>query len=80
MLLSEKAQSQLDTGSFSFDDLKHSILYGEVKKKERDERKKAKYKYTIIGPSEAGRAIYSCGKVMTVDGNVYFVITFHEAD
>jgi len=80
MLLSEKAQWQLDTGWFTFDDLKHSILHGVVKKKERDEQRKAKYKYTIIGPSEGGRAIYSDGKVMTVDGNVYFVITFHEAD
>jgi hypothetical protein len=80
MPLSEKAQRQLDTGPFSFDDLKHSLLHGEVKKKERDERKKAKYKYTIIGPSESGRAIYSCGKVMKINGNVYFVITFHEAD
>jgi len=80
MLLSEKAQNQLDAGPFSFDDLKHSLLHGEVKKKERDEQKKAKYKYTIVGPSEGGQTIYSCGKVMKADGNVYFVITFHEAD
>jgi hypothetical protein len=80
LLLSEKAQGQLDTGPFSFDDLKHSLLHGEVRKKERDERKKAKYKYMIISPSESGRAIYSCGKVMRIDRTVYFVITFHEAD
>jgi hypothetical protein len=51
---SGKAQRQLATGPFAFDDLVNSIFHGAVTKKERDEKKQAKYKYTIIGPFLSG--------------------------
>lgn len=78
VLFSAKARHQLDTGIFDTDDLIHSLLYGEVVKKERDERKRARYKYTIVGPSRSGITIYSCGKIINLLGNVYYIITFHE--
>jgi hypothetical protein len=54
VLFSAKAQRQLDTGRYSIEDLVHSILYGRVRKKERDELRETRYKYTIIGPSVGG--------------------------
>jgi hypothetical protein len=79
LLFSAKAQQQLDTGRCSIEVLVHSILYGKVHKKERDELKEARYKYTIIGPSVGGHAVYSCGKIVQREGTQYFIITFHEA-
>ena len=76
---SGKAQWQLATGFFDFDDLINSILNGAVTKKERDEKKQAKYKYTIIGPSLSGQPLYSCGKIIGKTQKVYLVITFHKA-
>jgi hypothetical protein len=76
---SGKAQWQLATGFFELDDLVHSILNGVVRKKERDEKRQAKYKYTIIGPSLSGAPLYSCGKIIGRTQTVYFVITFHQA-
>lgn len=78
VLFSAKARHQLDTGIFDTDDLIHSVLYGEVIKKERDEKKISGYKYTIIGPSRSGTLIYSCGKIISLLEKTYFVITFHE--
>lgn len=78
VLFSAKARRQLDTGIFDTDDLIHSVLYGEVVKKERDEQKASHYKYTIAGPSRSGITIYSCGKIINLLGKVYFIITFHE--
>lgn len=80
LLVSEKTRSQLKTGPFCLDDLIHSILHGKVVKKERDEQKKARYKYTIIGPAMSGRLLYSCGKIVQQREKMYFVITFHKAD
>jgi hypothetical protein len=77
--LSGKAQWQLATGPYDLDDLINSILSGVVAKKERDEKKQAKYKYTIIGPSLSGDPLYSCGKIMGGSHKIYFVITFHQA-
>jgi len=78
ILFSQKAQQQLDLGNFDTHDLLHSILHGKIIKKEKDEKKKAKYKYTIIGPSRTGYSIYSCGKIVKLLEKTYFVITFHE--
>lgn len=78
VLFSAKARHQLDIGIFDTDDLIHSVLYGEVVKKERDEQKTAHYKYTIVGPSRSGVTIYSCGKIINLLGKAYFIITFHE--
>jgi len=78
VFFSAKARHQLDTGIFDTDDLIHSVLYGKVIKKERDEEKVSGYKYTIIGPSRSGAPIYSCGKIISFLEKAYFVITFHE--
>ncbi len=78
VLFSAKARHQLDTGIFDSDDLIHSVLDGEVIKKERDEKKISGYKYTIIGPSRSGVPIYSCGKIISLLEKAYFIITFHE--
>ena len=78
ILFSAKARHQLDTGVFDTDDLIHSVLYGEVVKKERDEQKTSQYKYTIIGPACSGTPIYSCGKIINLFEKAYFIITFHE--
>lgn len=80
VLFSAKARHQLDMGDFDTDDLIHSILYGQVVKKEKDERKESQYKYTIIGPSHSGDSIYSCGKIVKLLEKTYFIITFHEAE
>lgn len=77
-LLSSKARKQLHAGRFSTEDLLHSIVHGQVIKKERDETGKAKYKYTISGPALNGEPIYSCGKTIYLNRKTYFVITFHE--
>ena len=77
VLFSAKARRQLDTGIFDTDDLMHSVLYGEVVKKERDEEKVSQYKYIIIGPSRSGMTIYSCGKIINLLKKAYFIITFH---
>jgi hypothetical protein len=79
LLFSAKAQRQLDTGRYSLEDLLHSILYGKIHKKERDELKEARDKYTIIGPSVGGPAVYSCGKIVTREGKRYLILTFHAA-
>lgn len=78
VLFSAKARHQLDTGIFDSDDLIHSVLYGQVVKKERDEERASHYKYTIIGPSRSGITIYSCGKIVNLLEKAYFIITFHE--
>lgn len=78
VLLSAKARQQLDVGIFNTDDLIHSILYGEVIKKEKDEQEESQYKYTIIGPSHSRASIYSCGKIVRLLKKTYFIITFHE--
>jgi hypothetical protein len=77
LLFSAKAQQQLDTGRYSIEDSVHSILYGKVHKKERDELKEARYTYTIIGPSLGGQAVYSCGKIVKRERTYYFILTFH---
>lgn len=78
ILFSAKARHQLDTGIFDTEDLIHSILYGEMVKKEKDEKKVTQYKYTITGPSRSGITIYSCGKIINLLKKAYFIITFHE--
>lgn len=78
VLFSAKARYQLDTGIFDTDDLIHSLLYGKVVKKEKDEQQVSRYKYTIVGPSCSGVSIYSCGKITNLLKKAYFIITFHE--
>jgi hypothetical protein len=80
LLFPQKAEQLLEFGRFSFEDLKHSLLNGYVRKKERDETREAQYKYTIIGPARSGETIYSCGKIVRRQGKQYFIITFHEAE
>jgi len=75
---SEKAYRQLFDGRFDLLDLKNSILYGRLIKKERDAESASGYKYIIIGPSKSGELIYSCGKIIRTNGKEYFLITFHE--
>ncbi len=75
---SEKAYNQLYEGQYDLVDLKNSILYGRLLKKERDEVGVSSYKYVIIGPSKSGKLIYSCGKIIKRNGKEYFIITFHE--
>jgi hypothetical protein len=78
VIFSVKARHQLDVGVLDTDDLIHSVLYGKVVKKERDEQKVSRYKYTIAGPSCSGVSIYSCGKIINLLNKDYFIITFHE--
>lgn len=67
--------------NLSLVDLEHSVLHGSVRKKEKDETGMSRYKYTIVGPSPSGRAVYSCGKVVTDDdGKTYLFITAHDLD
>jgi len=75
---SEKAFNQLFDGRYDLDDLKNSIIYGRLVKKERDETRIASYKFIIIGPAKSGELIYSCGKIINRNGKKYFIITFHE--
>ena len=75
---SEKAYRQLFDGRFDLLDLKNSILYGRLIKKERDAESTSAYKYIIIGPSKSGELIYSYGKILRTNGKEYFLITFHE--
>ncbi len=78
IIFSGKARDQLNAGKFDTDDLANSILHGKVIKKEKDEQKKASYKYTITGPAYSGEKIYSCGKIVKLLERNYFIITFHE--
>lgn len=78
IIFSAKARHQLDTGILDSDDLIHSLLYGKVVKKEKDEQKVSRYKYTIVGPSRSGSLIYSCGKIINLFEKTYFIVTFHE--
>lgn len=76
---SGKGYQQLFDGPFEEDDVKHAILFGKVRKKERDETKVAKYKYTIVGPAQNGAPLYCCGKIRQNDfGEEYFINTFHD--
>jgi len=77
---SEKAYRQLFEGRYDENDIQNAIIFGTLVKKEKDETKVAKYKYTIIGPSIKGDALYCCGKIRDkADGRKYFIITFHGA-
>lgn len=79
LAFSGKASEALRGGRFSLDDLIHSFLNGAVVKKERDETRRARYKYTITGSALDGCMVYSCGKIIDYeDGKRYFIITFHE--
>jgi len=76
---SGKGYQPLFEGPFEEDDVKNAILLGKVRKKERDETKIAKYKYTIVGPALNGIPLYCCGKIRQNDfGEEYFIITFHD--
>jgi len=77
---SKKARSVLFSGILTLDDLICSILNGSVVKREKDEMKRAKFKYTIIGPALSGSPVYSCGKIVKDEREKeYFIITFHKA-
>ena len=72
---SKKATAFLRTSRFGDDDLINVVRHGFVQKKQKDEQKKSRYKYTIQGPALDGTPMYLVGK--KVSGRV-FVITFHE--
>ena len=74
---SKKAQTYLRTSKFSNDDLVAVVCSGYVRKKERDEKKKERYKYTIAGSACDGTPMYLVGKVAF---GRFFVITFHERE
>ncbi|OGB99697.1 hypothetical protein A2V82_01125 [candidate division KSB1 bacterium RBG_16_48_16] len=77
---SEKGYRQLFEGPFDENDVQNAVIYGTVVKKEKDQTKVAKYKYTIIGPSLKGDPLYCCGKIRKKsDDKKYFIITFHGA-
>jgi len=77
---SEKGYRQLFEGSYDENDIQNAITFGTLVKKERDETRAARFKYTIIGPSLKGDPMYCCGKIRKkVDGNKFFIITFHGA-
>ena len=78
IIFSGKARDQLTTGRFDTADLLNSIWHGHVIKKEKDEQKRAQYKYTSVGPACCGEPLYSCGKMVTLLEKTYFIITFHE--
>ena len=80
VVFSWKAEILLESGQYEYEDFINSVLFGEVRKKEKDEKKQGKYKYTIIGPSLDGKMIYSCGKIIERGDKCFYVITFHEAD
>ncbi len=81
VVLSSKASRRLFEDGFSIEDLRESLLSGVVTKKEQDERKIARYKYIIEGPSLSGRTLYSCGKIVKDEkGRDYFLLTAHEAE
>lgn len=78
---SGKGYQQLFNGPYSRRDVQNAIALGNVIKKERDETRVAKYKYTIIGPALNGDPLYCCGKIRKrSSGEEYFIITFHGAD
>lgn len=77
---SNKALKYLYSGKYSLADISNSIILGNLKKKEKDEQGKSKYKYTIIGPALNGDLIYTCGKILKLEGKNYFFITIHKAD
>ena len=78
IIFSAKARHQLDNGRFYTGDLINSLLYGKLVKKERDEYHGGEYKYVIIGPAHSGAHVYSCGKIVQLHDENYFIITFHE--
>lgn len=80
VIFSFKAELALANGRYDYYDFLNSILKGTIKKKEKDEQKQSRYKYTIIGPALDGSMLYSCGKIVQDEEKIYFVITFHGAD
>ena len=72
---SKKAALFLRTSRFGDDDLINVVRQGFVQKKQKDEKKKSRFKYTMLGPALDGTPMYLVGK--KVSGRV-FVITFHE--
>lgn len=77
---SQKAIRYLTVSRYSLADFENAVLFGELKKKEKDEHNVSKYKYTIIGPANNGDLLYTCGKIIELEGKNYFFITLHEAD
>lgn len=77
---SHKAIRYITESKYSLSDFENAILSGELKKKEKDELNISKYKYTIIGPAKNGNILYTCGKIIELEGKNYFFLTLHEAD
>lgn len=76
--LSERVFNKIAEGDFSREDIENSIFCGNIRKREKDEKKVAKdgYKYTICGPGVNGLAFETVGKLIDrIDGETYFIIT-----
>jgi len=56
-------------------DVEHAILNAYYCEKQKDELKQAKYKYCIYGNSLEGRPIVVIGKIISINEEVFFVIT-----
>lgn len=61
--------------NLSVADVENAILNAFYCEKQKDALKQAKYKYCIYGPSVTGDPIVVVGKIITIEENVFFVIT-----
>ena len=80
VIFSFKSRLEIEEGHYDYEVFENSVLRGIIKKKEKDEKKRGQYKYTIVGPALNGDMLYSCGKVVKGVEKSYFVITFHGAN
>ena len=56
-------------------DIENANLNAYFCEKQKDEMKQAKYKYCIYGDSLSGNPIVVVGKIMSIDEEMFFVIT-----
>ena len=77
-MLSEHTQEGLASGEYSRADIESSVLPGSIRRSAKDEEGQSVggRKYVITGPSSAGMAFETVGKVIeSGDGRKYFFIT-----
>ena len=76
--LSIHVLKKIQEGEFELDDLKCSVINGNISKIQNDELKQSKdgRKYVILGPTPSGMPFESVGKIMEADnGAEYIFIT-----
>lgn len=78
---SHHVNERIEDGQFDQADLEACIASGVVTKTTRDRRQDSvgKKVYTILGRDTRGRPFYTAGKILRVNGSLYFFITAHEA-